>query len=321
MKEGKLGTILGIFAVLIILVLAAFGSGALFIIDETKQVVITQFGKPVGQPIISAGLHFKTPFVQQAHYFEKRILSWDGDPNQIPTKDKKYIWVDTTARWKIIDALKFLQSVGNEMGAHSRLDDIINSATRDVITGHLLVEAVRDSNRILESKELGEDAIFADEALERIVVGRQQLTRAILEKTKILAPQYGIKIVDVRVKRVNYVEDVRNKVYDRMIAERKRAAEKYRSEGQGKSAEISGQVGKELKQITSEAYRQAQGIVGKADAEAISIYAQAYNRDPDFYSFLKTLETYRSTIDEKSTIILTTDSDYYKYFKGLEYIK
>ena len=321
MKEGMLGTVLRIFVVLVILVIATFGSGALFIVDETKQVVITQFGKPVGQPIISAGLHFRTPFVQQAHYFEKRILNWDGDPNQIPTKDKKYIWVDTTARWKIIDALKFLQSVGNEMGAHSRLDDIINSATRDAVTNHLLVDAVRDSNRILESKELGEDAIFADEALERIEVGRQQLTRAILEKTKVLAPQYGIEIVDVRIKRVNYVEDVRNKVYDRMIAERKRAAEKYRSEGQGKSAEISGQVGKELKQITSEAYRQAQGVVGKADAEAINIYAQAYSQDPDFYSFLKTLETYQKTIDEKSTIILTTDSDYYKYLKGLEHIK
>jgi membrane protease subunit HflC len=318
MKEGMLGTILGIFVVVVILVIAAFGSGALFIVDETKQVVITQFGKPVRKPISSAGLHFKTPFVQQAHYFEKRILDWDGDPNQIPTQDKKYIWVDTTARWKIIDALKFLQSVGNEIGAHSRLDDIVNSATRDVITSHLLVEAVRDSNRILESKELGEDAIFADEALERIVVGRQQLTRAILEKTKVLAPQYGIEIVDVRIKRVNYVEDVRNKVYDRMIAERKRAAEKYRSEGQGKSAEISGQVGKELKQITSEAYRQAQGLIGKADAEAINIYAQAYSQDPEFYSFLKTLETYQKTIDENSTIILTTDSDYYKYLKGLQ---
>jgi membrane protease subunit HflC len=321
MKEGMLGTILGIFVVLVILVIAAFGSGALFIIDETKQVVITQFGKPVGQPISSAGLHFKTPFVQQAHYFDKRILNWDGDPNQIPTKDKKYIWVDTTARWKIIDALKFLQSVGNEIGAQSRLDDIINSATRDVITSHLLVEAVRDSNRILESKELGADAIFADEALEQIEVGRQQLTRAILEKTKVLAPQYGIEIIDVRIKRVNYVEDVRNKVYDRMIAERKRAAEKYRSEGQGKSAEISGQVGKELKQITSEAYRQAQGIVGKADAEAISIYAGAYSQDAEFYSFLKTLETYKNTIDENSTIILTTDSDYYKYLKGLGPVK
>jgi modulator of FtsH protease HflC len=284
-------------------------------------VVITQFGKPVGEPITSAGLHFKTPFIQQAHYFEKRLLDWDGDPNQIPTKDKKYIWVDTTARWKIIDALKFLQSVGNEISAHSRLDDIINSATRDVLTGHLLVEAVRNTNRILETKEEGEDVIVTEEALERLEVGRQQLTRIILEKAKVLAPQYGIEVVDVRIKRVNYVEDVRNKVYDRMIAERKRAAEKYRSEGLGKSAEIQGQVGKELKLITSEAYRQAQGIVGKADAEAISIYAQAYTREPDFYSFLKTLETYQKTIDENSTIIITTDSDYYKYLKGLGYVK
>ena len=320
MKE-KLRGISRIAVVLLILVILAFFTGAVFVIDETKQVVITQFGKPVGEPITSAGLNFKIPFIQQAHYFEKRLLEWDGDPNQIPTKDKKYIWVDTTARWKIIDALKFLQSVGNEIGAHGRLDDIINSATRDAITNHLLVEAVRNTNRILETKEEGEDVIVTEEALERLEVGRQQLTRAILEKAKVLAPQYGIEIVDVRIKRVNYVEDVRNKVYDRMIAERKRAAEKYRSEGQGKSAEVSGQVGKELKQITSEAYRQAQGLIGKADAEAINIYAQAYSQDPEFYSFLKTLETYQKTIDENSTIILTTDSDYYKYLKGLGPVK
>jgi len=312
---NKIAWSVGVFFVLLII---GFGSGALYIINETQQVVITQFGKPVGDPIVLAGLHFKTPFIQQAHYFEKRLLNWDGDPNQIPTKDKKYIWVDTIARWKIIDPLKFLQSVGNEMGAQSRLDDIINSATRDVVTGHLLVETVRNTNRILDAKEEeGEDVIVTEEALERIEVGRHMLTRAILEKARPLAPQYGIDIIDVRIKRVNYVEDVRNKVYDRMIAERKRAAEKYRSEGQGKSAEIQGQVAKELKQITSEAYRQAQILTGKADAEAISIYAQAYNEDPDFYSFLKTLETYQSTIDDKSTVILTTDSDYYKYLKTL----
>jgi membrane protease subunit HflC len=295
-----------------------FAIGVIYVVNEGQQVVITQFGKPVGEPITSAGLHFKTPLVQQAHYFEKRLLDWDGDPNQIPTKDKKYIWVDTTARWKIVDALKFLQSVGTEMAAQGRLDDIINSATRDVVTSHLLVEAVRDSNRILESNSEGEDMIVTDEALEHIEVGRKMLEGVILEKAKILAPQYGIEIVDVRIKRINYVEDVRNKVYDRMIAERKRAAEKYRSEGQGKSAEIQGQVAKELKAITSEAYRQAQVITGKADAEAIVIYASAYRKDPDFYSFMKTLETYKDTIDDKSTVILTTDSDYYKYIKTLE---
>ncbi|MDD5196874.1 MAG: protease modulator HflC [Candidatus Omnitrophica bacterium] len=318
MKEGRLGTILGLVFLPVVIIFIAFASGALFVVDETKQVVITQFGKPVGKPIVSAGLHFKTPFIQQAHYFEKRLLEWDGDPNQIPTKDKKYIWVDTTARWKIVDALKFLQSVGNEISASSRLNDIINSATRDAVTGNLLVEAVRNSNRILESKDLGEDAIVSEEALERIAIGRQQLTRSILEKAKVLAPQYGIEILDVRIKRINYVEEVRNKVYDRMIAERKRAAEKYRSEGFGKAAEIEGQVGKELKLITSEAYKQAQAIVGKADAEAINIYATSYEQNPGFYSFLKTLETYRGTIDANSTVILTTDSDYYKYLKALD---
>jgi len=318
MKYKPLGVILGVSTTIIIFIVLALASGALFIVDETKQVVITQFGKPVGDPITSAGLHFKMPFIQDAHYFEKRLLEWDGDPNQIPTKDKKYIWVDTMARWKIVDALKFLQSVGNEISASSRLDDIINSATRDAVTSHLLVEAVRNSNRILENKELGEDSIVSEEALERIEIGRQQLTRSVLDKAKVLAPQYGIEIMDVRIKRVTYVEEVRDKVYDRMIAERKRAAEKYRSEGHGKSAEIEGQTGKELKLITSEAYRQAQSITGKADAEAINIYAQAYSQNPEFYSFLKTIETYKNTIDAGSTIVLTTDSDYYRYLKQLK---
>jgi len=313
----QLNPVIALIGVLFVLVILVFASGAVFIVDESHQVVITQFGKPVGHPISAAGLRFKTPLIQMAHYFEKRILDWDGEPNQIPTRDKKYIWVDTTARWKIIDALKFLQSVGTEMVAQRRLDDIINSATRDVVTSHLLVEAVRNSNRILESPTEGEDVIVTDEALERIEAGRQMLERFILEKSKVLAPQYGIEIVDVRIKRVNYVEDVRNKVYDRMIAERKRAAEKYRSEGHGKSAEIEGQVVKELKEISSEAYRQAQIVMGKADASTTGIYGKAYNEDPGFYSFLKTLEAYKETINNNSTVILTTDSDYYRYLKSL----
>ncbi|MBU1090405.1 MAG: protease modulator HflC [Candidatus Omnitrophica bacterium] len=316
--KGTLGTIIKVCVAVSVCVILAFFSGALYIVNETKQVVVTQFGRPVGKPVTDAGLHFKIPFIQMAQYFEKRLIDWDGDPNQIPTKDKKYIWVDTTARWRIVDALKFLQSVGNEIGAYSRLDDIINSATRNVVTSHLLVDAVRNTNRILESKQVGEDVIVTEEALERIYDGREMLTRAILEKARPLAPQYGIEIVDVRIKRINYVEDVRNKVYDRMITERKRAAEKYRSEGRGKSAEIEGQVGKELKEITSEAYRRSQILRGEADAEAINIYANAYAEDPEFYSFLKTLETYRTTVDEKSTILLTTDSEYYKYLKQLE---
>lgn len=309
----------GIIIGLIIIVALAFLSGAIYIIDETQQVVITQFGRPVGKPVTDAGLHLKKPLIQLANYFDKRLLQWDGDPNQIPTKDKKYIWVDTTARWKIATPLKFLQSVNNEISAQGRLDDIINSATRDVVTSHLLVETVRNTNRILESQqEVGEDVIASEEAIEHIDIGRKTLEGAILNRAKTLAPQYGIELVDVRIKRVNYIEDVRRKVYERMIAERKRAAERYRSEGQGKRAEIDGQREKELKLIRSEAYRKAQGIKGKADAEAIAIYAQAYNQDPEFYAFLKTLETYRDTIDENSTVLLTTDSDYYKYLKELE---
>lgn len=301
---------------LIVVVIVAFMSGLIYTVDETKQVVITQFGKPMGRPVTEAGLHFKKPFIQQAHYFEKRLLEWDGDPNQIPTKDKKYIWVDTTARWKIADALKFLQSVTNEMGAHARLDDIINSATRDAITKHILVEAVRNSNRIIEDVKEDTEIIVTEEAIEPVKTGREKIENLILKKAQELAPQYGIELVDVRIKRINYVTEVRRKVYERMIAERKRAAERYRSEGQGRSAEIAGQREKELKLITSQAYKVAQGLKGKADAQAIQIYAQAYAQDPAFYSFLKTLETYRDTIDEGTTLILSIESDYYKYLKG-----
>lgn len=300
----------------IVLVLILFMVGWAYVVPETHQVIITQFGKPVGDIITEAGLHFKKPFIQKAQYFEKRLLGWDGDPNQIPTKDKKFIWVDTTARWKIDDALTFLQTVGSETGAHSKLDDIINSATRDAITSHLLVEAVRDSNRIIELDEDNKDMIVTDEALESIEVGRAQLEATILNISQELAPQYGIEVVDVRIKRLNYVENVRNEVYGRMIAERKRAAELYRSEGHGKRAEIDGQRGKELKRITSEAYRTAQGLKGKADAEVTKIYADAYNQDPEFYSFLKTLETYRKTIDSNTTLILTTEDEYYRHLKG-----
>jgi len=312
--------LLNIFIALIILIVLMAVSGVMYVVDETKQAVITQFGKPVGNPITTAGLHFKKPFIQKVRYFEKRLLEWDGDPNQIPTKDKKYIWVDTIARWKIVDALKFLQSVSNETGAHARIDDIINSATRDAVTSHLLVETVRNSNRIIEG-EGDKNVVITEEALEHIKVGRKLLEKIILDDARVLAPKYGIELVDVRIKRINYVKDVRGKVYERMISERKRAAEQYRSEGQGRRAEIEGQRGKELKLITSEAYRKSEGLKGKADAEVIGIYAKAYNQDPEFYSFIKTLETYKKTIDKNSTIILTTDSDYYKYLKGLQPIK
>ena len=306
---------LSIFLAVVVLVVILFLSGAIYIVPETEQAVITQFGKPVGKAKTRAGLHFKMPFIQEAHFFDKRLLEWNGDPNQIPTKDKKYIWIDTTARWKIVDPLLFLQSVGNEMGAQSKLDDIINSATRDAITGHLLIEAVRNSNRIIEDKNVKEDLegkVMIDHTLDPIYEGRAKLEAAILEKAQELAPKYGIVLVDVRIKRLNYVSAVREKVYDRMIAERKRAAEMERSEGQGKKAEIDGRREKELKLITSDAYRKAQVVMGKADATATKIYADAYNKNPKYYSFKKTLETYKKSIDDKTTLILTTDNEYLK---------
>jgi len=302
-----------------IAILAAllFISGALYTIDETKQVVITQFGEPIGDPITKAGLHFKMPFIRHANFFEKRILQWDGHPNQVPTKDKRYIWIDTTARWKITDALKFMQSVGNETGGQARLDDIIDSATRNHVTSHELVEAVRNTNRLLEEvdTEGSDDITISKEDLEKIRVGRDALTRGILLEASKIIPQYGIELIDVRVKRINYVKDVQRKVFERMISERRRAAEKYRSEGQGKKAEVEGQMEKELNRIRSEAYRVAAEIKGKADAEATTIYANAYNKDPEFYSFLKTLDTYTRTIDKNTTAIFTTDMEYLGYLR------
>jgi len=306
-----------IVAVVICVSLLGVG-GVFYIVDETQQVVVTQFGQPIGMPITEAGLHFKMPLIQQTNYFDKRILEWDGEPNQIPTKDKKYIWVDTTARWKIVDALKFLQSVGNETGAQARLDDIIDSATRDIVTNHNLVEVVRDTNDIMEgaAEAVDTDSMSQSEELEKINYGREEMTRNILNEASKIVPQYGIGLIDVRIKRINYLSDVQIKVFERMISERRRAAEQYRSEGQGKKAEIEGEMAKDLNQIQSDAYRVAEEIKGKADAAATDIYAKAYNEDPDFYAFLKTLETYRETINSETTVILTTDSEYLKYLKN-----
>lgn len=315
---AKLGNILlGLIVILVIFV----ASGVVYTVDEIQQVVITQFGEPIGDPIVDAGLYFKMPFIQTANYFDKRILQWDGDPNQIPTRDKRYIWVDTTARWRIKEALKFMQSVGTELGAYARLDDVVDAATRDVISSLKLVEAVRNSNRLHEQSVSGKvtDTIGAgDTNIERINVGREALTRDILKRASKIVPQYGIELIDVRIKRINYVKEVSRKVFDRMISERRRAAEQYRSEGQGKRAEIEGQMAKELQEIRSKAYRKAQELKGKADAEAIKIYADAYNKDPEFYSFLMTLETYKKTLGADTTLMLDTDSDYYKYLRSIK---
>ncbi|MCA9403322.1 MAG: protease modulator HflC [Candidatus Omnitrophica bacterium] len=314
--KGMLSIILGLLLAVTVLVL----SGALYVVDETQQVVVTKFGQLVGKPKTEAGLYWKFPW-EQANYFDKRILEWDGDANEIPTLDKRYIWVDTMARWKIVDPLRFMQSVRTEPSAQSRLDDLIDAATREVISRHRLIEVIRSSNRILEdqNQEEGETQTMAERGeteLAPIGLGREELARRISLRAAETTPQFGIQLVDVRIKRINYKEEVRQKVYERMISERKRAAEMFRAEGQGKKAEIEGQMVKELKEIQSEAYREAQLLKGKADAQAIQIYADAYNQDPEFYSFVKTLETYRKTVNKETQLILSTDSTYFKVLNG-----
>ncbi|TEU09437.1 MAG: protease modulator HflC [Candidatus Aminicenantes bacterium] len=297
------------FAILIVLL------NAFYVVSETKQVIITQFGEPIGDAVTKPGLHLKVPFIQKANYFEKRWLEWDGDANQIPTKDKKFIWVDTYARWRISNPLVFFQRLRDERGAQSRIDDIIDGQTRNVIANFDLIEIVRSSNREFE---LTEELVILDiaAAIPEIEIGREKIAQIILEKSSEITPELGVELRDVKIKRINYVEEVQRKVFDRMISERKRIAAKYRSEGDGKSAEIRGEKERELKKIQSEAYRKAQEIKGKADAEATKIYASAYNLDPEFYQFMKTLETYVSTMDKETWLLLSTDAEFLKYLKS-----
>ena len=312
-------TLISIIVVLIIAIPLA--SNVLYTVREGEQVVITQFGESI-KTTNEAGLKIKTPFIQKVQRMEKRILEWDGAPNEITTKDKRFIWLDTTARWRIINALAFYEKFrgGNpETLAQSRLDDIIDSAARDLVTGQLLIEVVRNSDRILDLNlgELDQDEGSDDsEPLESISVGRDKIANMILEKAQQSTPQdWGIELIDVRIKRINYVETVRRQVFARMISERDRIAAKYRSEGQGEAADIMGQKQKELERIQSEAYKTAEQLKGDADAQAIQIYAQSHGKDPEFYAFLQTLETYRTTISSNTKLILTTDSDLYGYLK------
>lgn len=305
-------TILIVGAVLAALLISL---DSVYVVTETNQAIITQFGEPIGGAVTVPGLHVKAPFVQKTHFFDKRWLEWDGDPNQIPTRDKKYIWIDTYCRWRISDPLVFFQRVRDERGAHSRIDDIVDGETRNVVAKFDLVEIVRSSNREFE---LTEESALLDlsEVVGKIQTGRDKLSRAILENASKITPQFGVELKDVQIKRVNYVDEVEKKVFDRMVAERKRIASKYRSEGDGRSAEIRGEKERELKRIISEAYRTAQEIKGKADAEATRIYAQAYNIDPEFYQFMKTLETYRTTLEKETWLVLSTDSEFLKYLKS-----
>jgi membrane protease subunit HflC len=301
--------ILVIVAFVVLIILA----DAIYVVSETNQVIITQFGEPIGDAITTPGLHIKTPFIQKTNYFEKRWLEWDGDANQIVTKDKKYIWVDTYARWGISNPLVFFQRVRDERGAQSRLDDIIDGETRNAIANYDLFEVVRSTNREFEASEEAVEILDTEATQLQVEMGRDRITQIILEKSSEITPEFGIELRDVRIKRVNYVEEVQRKVFDRMIAERQRIAAKYRSEGDGKSAEIRGQKERELKRITSEAYKISQEIQGKADAEAVKIYADAYNLDQEFYQFMKTLETYRNIMDNNTWLFLSTDSEFLKY--------
>jgi membrane protease subunit HflC len=308
LKKPKLAIIAATAAVGLIVLLSS-----IYVVNETQQVVITQFGEPVGQPVTTPGLHFKVPFVQDANYFDKRFLEWDGSPNQIPTKDKRFIWVDSYARWRIRDPLLFFQRLRDERGAQSRLDDILDGETRNAIARNDLVEVVRTSNR--DPATIPAESEEQTAVLEKIQLGRQALTRQILATTAPRVKEFGIELMDFQFKRINYVDQVQNDVFQRMIAERKRVAERYRSEGAGEAARISGERERDLQRIQSEAYRTAQETRGKADAQATRIYSEANNRDAAFYAFTKSMEAYESAVDAKTILILTTSGELLKYLE------
>jgi membrane protease subunit HflC len=326
MKKSIQLLLLGTFAIFILI--ATFSSA--YILPEGRQAIITQFGRPIGNPITEAGLHFKVPFIQSIQYVDKRILTWDGYPNQIPTRDKKYILVDATARWRIDDALKFIQSVQNERGAKARLDAILDAITRDTISSHNLVEAVRNTNLILdyieetqkESKrklDTGEILVAEEEEItgeiEKIRIGRENLSTMIAKKADAELEAFGISIIDVQLRRIAYEQSVEKKVYERMISERKRIAEKIRSIGKGEQAKIQGKTSRDLQRIDSEAYRLAQSIKGKAEAESIKIYARSLSQDRKFYEFIRTMDAYKESLKPETKFILSTDSPFLDMLK------
>lgn len=304
-------------ALILLGALLIVGVQSTFVVNETEQVIITQFGKPVGEAITSPGVHFKVPFVQTANFFEKRYMEWDGDPNQVPTKDKKYIFVDTYARWQIVDPLKFFQRLTNERGAQSRLDDILDGETRNFVAKNNIEEIVRSSNRT----PLTTDTLTTGQgdSLIPIFVGRDKIQQLILESANKQTADLGIEVLDFRFKRINYTQKVQDRVFDRMKSERYRIADKFRSEGQGEASKINGEKERELKRILSEATRKAEEIRGNADAEAAAIYANAYNQSAqsrDLYAFIKSMDALKTTIGGETSVILSTDSELYKYLKG-----
>jgi membrane protease subunit HflC len=316
MKSQVLKIVLSVF----IAVAAMYAYSAIYVVPEGRQVVVTQFGAPVGEPITQSGLHLKIPIIQELRYVDKRILSWDGEPNQIRTGDNKFISVDTTARYKIVNALTFIQTVQSEAGALARLDTILDAATRDIISNFKLVEAVRNSNAILEEIKTRKEKAIAEKGIEieeevigdiyPIGVGREKLSSMIAEQASERLTQFGIELVDVQLRRISYEKSVEQRVYDRMISERERIAEKLRSLGKGEQAKIEGRLGRELQDIESSAYRKAQSILGKAEADAIKIYATSVGKDPDLYEFLRKLEAYQKSIKPGTKMLLSTESEY-----------
>lgn len=305
-------------SIVLLIVTVILLNGSMFVVNETEQVVITQFGQPVGETITDPGIHFKVPFIQNANFFDKRYLEWDGDRNQVPTKDKKFIFVDTYARWQITDPLQFFIRLKDERGAQSRLDDILDGETRNAIASHDLLDVVRSSNRIPVQIELISDEI--ESKLDNITIGRDSIQKIVLMNANSRASDLGLKILDFRFKRVKYVEEVQQRVYERMISERVRIAEKFRSEGRGEASKISGEKEKELSKILSDADRIAAETRGKADAEAAAIFNNSYNKNAqsrELYEFIKTMEAYEQTFDKNTQVVLTTDSEFYKFLMKL----
>jgi len=289
-----------------------------FILPEGQQAVITQFGAPVGKSLTEAGLQFKTPFIQQVQYFDKRILTWNGDPNQIPTNDKTFIYMENTARWRIADPLRFLQAVGSEKRAMTLLDDILDGTVRDLVNKNNLIEIIRSSDW---SPDFMAAVVESRDMVVPPKVGRDKISQMVLDDASKITPQYGIELMDIMFKRVNYIESVRLKVYDRMISERKRIAAEKRSTGEGRKAEILGRVDRELQEITSTAQREATEIRGKADAEAARIYGQAYSDHAEFYAFQKSLESYRNIITKNTSLVLSADSNLFRYLENQQRVK
>jgi membrane protease subunit HflC len=347
--------LVAVVGVVVVAVLMTVG-GAFYQVDEAELAIITQFGEPVGDAITTPGLKVKAPFIQRVRRFEKRILEWDGSPDEIPTLDKRFIKLDTTARWRIVDPLQFLKAVKTERSAQSRLDDLIDSAARDVVSSHLLIESVRNSNRELplDSLEGNErrvaDSLPADAssapaadaepdagraqsvapapdqavlpaAMQKARLGRDGLTQLMIERAQENLPNFGIELIDVRIKSINYVQEVEQRVYERMISERQRIAARFRSIGDGESAKIRGEKEKEIDSLRSNAYRLAQEVIGKADAEAAGIYAASYGQAPEFYTFIQTLAAYKKTLKSNSSLLLTTDSDFYRYLNQANGLK